>query len=185
VRFSRIRLSDWLHEEACEICRGVDRSSRRNMRRDLLASTQSFYRGFRGSTTGVTRPKANLQPLPQFRSAPEAGPLPSTGITRPQRYYGPLRLPHRPPPRERLKDATPPPARVSRVATHSFSTCHPHYPGESLGIWTVTSSENGSLPRKRGGSALATVLSRPAQGSHSLRPMDLLALPRRTFVRAA
>jgi hypothetical protein len=42
-----------------------------------------------------------------------------------------------PPPKGRLKEAIPSPSWASRVATHSFPTCRPHYPGEAPGSSTV------------------------------------------------
>src|SRR6266702_2889452 len=47
--------------------------------------------------------------LPSFTSTPEVRALPSAGITRPHRSYGPLRLPDSPP--------------------IAFLTCRAHYPG--------------------------------------------------------
>jgi hypothetical protein len=67
-----------------------------------------------------------------FRNPPEVRPLPSAGITRPRRYYGPVRLPTRP----GLSLAGvplasgPATAGVSRVAcVLPVQTCHRHYPG--------------------------------------------------------
>ncbi len=68
---------------------------------------------------------------------PEPGPLPSTGITRLRQYYGPLRVPHRPAPKEQLRASDSRTVWASRVATRSFSTCHPHYPGEPPGARSV------------------------------------------------
>ena len=55
--------------------------------------------------------------------------LPSTGITRLQRYYDPLRLPPGSTPKVPLRVATPHPGRVSHVTQDTFLTCCPHYPG--------------------------------------------------------
>jgi hypothetical protein len=66
----------------------------------------------------------------------ELKPLPSTGITRLQRYYEPLRHPGKPGlylavVRLDLR----PPARASRVASgFPLHTCHRHYPGETTGL---------------------------------------------------
>ena len=74
----------------------------------------------------------------------EPRPLPSTGVTRLRRYYGPLRYPRRPSlslagrPHEwgspRVEGERPFTARVSRVALDlHVPTCRRHYPGGPLG----------------------------------------------------
>src|SRR5208337_3756814 len=66
----------------------------------------------------------------------EPRPLPSTGVTRFQRYYGPLRNPKpaQPVPHGRLVEGERPfTGRVSRVALHlHVPTCRRHYPGGPL-----------------------------------------------------
>ena len=76
-----------------------------------------------------SRPKGQSPLLVSFKSTPEVRALPSTGVTRLQRYYGPLRLPSRPVPKVPLRVATPHPGRVSHVTQDTFLTCCPHYPG--------------------------------------------------------
>ena len=67
--------------------------------------------------------------LIRFENIPEVRGLPSTGITRSQRYYYPVRIPRRPVPHSTVEAATlaqhgPPPLARSPV-----STCRAHYPG--------------------------------------------------------
>jgi hypothetical protein len=70
------------------------------------------------------------QPSPSSTDAPEVRDLPSTGITRLQRYYVPVRLPPGPPPSATLKPR-PPTGRVSPVTRFTFPACRAHYPGGS------------------------------------------------------
>ena len=64
-----------------------------------------------------------------FESTPEVRALPSTGITRLQRYYDPVRLPPAPLARRLCEVATLMPERVSPVTRITFPTCRAHYPG--------------------------------------------------------
>ncbi len=79
---------------------------------------------------------ATLPTLDHFQDAPEVRPLPSASITRPHRYYEPVRHPTRPSlslAGSRL-GGTPPTAGVSRVAwTFRMQTCRRHYPGGNAG----------------------------------------------------
>ena len=121
---------------------------------------------------------ANPLVLGSFKSVPEVRPLPSAGVTRLQRYYGPLRFPVEPTPKAPFR-VRPPPFRASHVTQSTFPACHSHYPGERRWVRKmVTSPSPGGLPRKSGGSALTTALSRPAQDSHALRPARLQARPK-------
>ena len=113
--------------------------------------------------------------LISFKSAPEVRGLSSTGVTRFQWYYSPLRLPPRPAPEALLWVATPHPGRVSHGTQATLPTCHPHYPGRlEWVLMTVSSPFRFGLPRILGGSASTTLLSGPAQGSLALRPARLL-----------
>src|SRR5208283_6004314 len=49
---------------------------------------------------------ANHHALAVLRSAPEVRVLPSTGVTRPQQYYDPVRHPQTPPPVSDVEAAT-------------------------------------------------------------------------------
>jgi len=66
-------------------------------------------------------------------------------------------------------DGSPPITRIT------FSTCHAHYPGEPNGCSRRFLPRPRGLPRYAGGSAFAPSLSRPAQASLTLRPVELLS----------
>src|SRR5262249_49965300 len=69
----------------------------------------------------------------------------------------------------------PPP--MCRVA---LSTCRAHTPADPNGCtYPVSFPVRCSLPRYTGGSASASLLSRPAQASLTLRPVNSLSRPRR------
>ena len=77
MQFSRIRLSDHLHLEACERSLGLKIQS------PLEVS----------NLVGCFKPHGNHPLLSSLRDLMKAGRLPSAGITRPHRYYDPLRRP--------------------------------------------------------------------------------------------
>ena len=96
--------------------------------------------------------------LPPFRTAPNSGSLPSTGITPRLQYYGPIRHPAGPacPSRGsgcRVHGTD----RASRVAPPStFHACRRHYPGGNQPVVSSLSSRPvGGLPLVIGGSASA------------------------------
>jgi hypothetical protein len=134
------------------------------------------------SFNGVSRLIANHLDLAIFESAPEVRGLPSARITRFQRYYAPVRLPPDPPPSATMKPR-PPIGRVSPVARITLPACHAHYPGGSNGCMCRLLPHPCGLPRFAGGSASASLLSRPAQASLALRPVGLLNRPRRPSSR--
>src|SRR5262245_24937858 len=122
--------------------------------------------------------------LSSFTSTPEVRALSSTGITRLHRSYSPLRRPDWPwPLPTTFGDATsasPGPPPLTQI---TFPACRAHYPGGSVqvlvGCLTALSRARvlpcpSSLPRFSGGSASTSLLSRPAQASHALRPVRLL-----------
>ena len=113
------------------------------------------------------------------RIALDPGPLPSTGITRLPRYYGPLRHPAGPDWPSRVSGgrvhAT---DRASRVAAFFiFHACWRHYPGRYRSVHRSLASQSANgLPLINGGSASALTVSRPAQ--RSLRvPARMVAEP--------
>jgi hypothetical protein len=117
-------------------------------------------------------------------SVPEVGALPSTGITRLQQYYDPVRLPHQAArPNLALRAATPRPEWASPVTRSTFPTCRAHYPGGSDRCICRSLPCPRGLPRNSGGSASASSLSRPAQTSLALRPAGLLNRPWRPLSR--
>ena len=74
-------------------------------------------------------PGSRQSPAPPLvRAHPEPGPLPSTGITRLPRYYGPLRRLPRPSPDADRAGSPRPPRQVSRVASHRCVRAAPTTP---------------------------------------------------------
>ena len=72
--------------------------------------------------------------------SPEPGPLPSTGIARLHRYYGPLRHPKAPRPslagvRLILSDHT---SGLPVLRALPLCTCHRHYPGAATGCFVCS-----------------------------------------------
>jgi hypothetical protein len=145
-------------------------------RRDTARSESS------GSRTVLHRLAPSHRPSPSSTSAPEVRGLPSAGVTRVQRYCAPVRLPPDPPPQATVKPR-PPIERVSPVTRITFPACRAHYPGGSEGCVCRFLPHPCSLPRFAGGSASASLLSRPAQTSLALRPVGLLNRPRRPSSR--
>jgi hypothetical protein len=115
------------------------------------------------------------------QSAPEVRTLPSTGITRLQRYYDPVRLPDRP--ALAAVDGSAATGGISHVARNTFPTCRPHYPGGSSRCRRRSLPCPCCLPGLSRRSASATPLSRLAQGLLTLRPAELLDRPRRPLSR--
>ena len=136
-----------------------------------------------GSSQVFARLIANHLHLASFESTPEVRALPSTGVTRLQRYYGPVRLPPEPPPYGDVeaatlaRDGSPPITRIT------LPTCRAHYPGGSNGCMRRLLPRSLGLPRYSGGSASTSSLSRPAQASLALRPAGSLNRPRRPLSR--
>src|SRR5262249_19701347 len=111
----------------------------------------------------------------------ELGPLPSAGITRRRRYYGPLRHPGRPGlsltgVRLSPRDSPPGASRVAPVPPSRHAVVIT--PVDSLGRFArgpaysslaLIVSDVG-LPRVSAGSASTLIVSRPARRSLALRP---------------
>src|SRR3979490_1026033 len=141
--------------------------------------------------------QAHRQPplLSFFKSASEVRALPSAGITRHQRYRGPLRLPSlaviltmtleaQPPPFPALPQLpSPPPPFPDLPQFPRPPSLHAvlNTPVDRTGPCRFLPCSRG-LPRLTGGSASTTSLSRPAQPSLPLRPAESLARLKRGFV---
>ena len=95
---------------------------------------------------------------------------------------GSLRLPAGPPPKVAVKPL-PSPLPVSHVTRDTFPACRPSYPDGPVRCIRRFLLCPFCLPRYSGGSACITSLSRPAQGSLTLRPAGLLNRPRRPWSR--
>ena len=80
--------------------------------------------------------------LVRFENTPEVRVLPSTGITRLQRYYDPVRLPHRPTPCSTVEAATLVTHGSPPLARSPVSTCRAHYPGGPVQVHLSAASPN-------------------------------------------
>jgi hypothetical protein len=107
-----------------------------------------------------------------FRNTPEVRPLPSTGVTRLRRYYGPVRLPRRP----GLSLAGVPLAkrschRLGSPVLRAFSLCRHASAttpaGPSQGSGCSPESDDGGLPQMTAGSAPASKPFRGLLGVHA------------------
>src|SRR5271165_4317483 len=79
--------------------------------------------------TVLDRLSPSHQPSSASTNTPEVGVLPSTGVTRLQRYYDPVRLPLRPMPDSTVEAATLVRNGSSPLARSPVATCRAHYPG--------------------------------------------------------
>jgi len=141
-----------------------------------FASPYSSLGSFRSTTVfsgcaPITGPR--LRP-----KHPEVRALPSTGITRLQRYYDPLRVPAGP---------LSLPRALELASTRSGVPPLPRPPSLHAVLTTPVDPNRCAcqflpgrcgLPRYSGGSASTTSLSRPAQASLALRPAGLLSHPK-------
>ena len=80
-------------------------------------------------------------------------------------------------PRPPTKTGLPP------ITRFTLPACCAHYPGGPNGCACRLLRHSCGLPRSVGGSASASLLSRPAQASHTLRPAGSLDRPRRPSSR--
>jgi hypothetical protein len=88
--------------------------------------------------------------LPRFQTAPKVRPLPSTGVTRLPRYYGPVRHPVRPGlsltgVRLKVMNLHHTGFPVLR-AISTLQTCRRHYPGGIVLDDVVQLHHDGGLP---------------------------------------
>ena len=116
----------------------------------------------------------------------ELRPLPSTGVTRLRRYYGPLRYPRRPSLSLAgvwLRGSAPRRSGFPCCVDLRVPTCRRHYPGGPLGSdrsWDGLFQpfpfipSGGGLPLPCAGSASTLDVSRPARRSLALRPVGSL-----------
>src|SRR6202049_2021988 len=130
---------------------------------------------------GVCRLIANHLHLAFFESIPEVRVLPSTGITRLQRSYYPVRLPPMPPPEATLRPLPSHRTGLPRLPEPPFRRAEPTTPADRAGAHVDCFPASRGLPLLAGGSASALPLSRPAQASLTLRPRGSLRRPYATF----
>ena len=117
--------------------------------------------------------------------APHLRLLPSAGITRLQRYYGPLRHPVGPTSPSRAVGWRVPRHQTGLPVLRSFSCsmrAAANTPAKPVGACVARFPTGGSLPRFRGGSASALSVSGPARRSLTLRPAWSLSHPWRPVV---
>src|SRR3984893_13988968 len=131
---------------------------------------------------GVCRLFANHLHLAFFESIPEVRVLPSTGITRLQRSYYPVRLPPMPPPEATLRPLPSHQTGLPRLPEPPFRRAEPTTPADRAGAHIDCFPASRGLPQMAGGSASALSLSRPAQALLALRPAGSLSRPPATFV---
>jgi hypothetical protein len=152
--------------------------SRPSWRRDTACSEGSRFHSV------VCRLTPIHTPSPSSTSTPEVRVLSSTGVTRHQRSYDPVRPPPAPSPCGDVEAATLVPNGYPPITRSAFPTCRAQYPdGPKRVHVSVASPLHTGLPRFSGGSASITSLSGPAQASHALRPVGLLSRPRRPLSR--
>ena len=160
VRFSRIRLSDWLH-------RG--HATERSTQRRLASSAPSWQHGTACSESSwhyavLHRLAPSHPPSPSSTSTPEVRVLPSSGVTRPRRYYDPVRLPHRPMPCSTVEAATLATCGSPPITWLTVSTCDVHYPGGPAQVHLSAASPDHAAR------SVSTTLIHPGSASSPLRP---------------
>ena len=112
--------------------------------------------------------------------APHLRPLPSAGVTRHPRSYGPLRHPAGPTCPSRAVGWRVPRHQPGLPVLRPFPSsmrAAANTPAEPVGACVVRFPTGDSLPRYQGGSASASNLSRPARRSLALRPAWSLSRP--------
>jgi hypothetical protein len=115
----------------------------------------------------------NLRSLATCCVRPEPRPLPSTGVTRLPRYYGPIRHLTAPGPSVTgIQLAVPGhAARLPVLRALSLCTCCRHYPGTATGgSALLIRPAISAFPERVVGSACASSFSRLARRSLALRP---------------
>ena len=115
----------------------------------------------------------NLRSLATCYVRPEPRPLPSTGVTRLPRYYGPIRHLTAPGPSVTgIRLAVPGhAARLPVLRALSLCTCCRHYPGTATGgPALLIRPAISAFPERVVGSACASSFSRLARRSLALRP---------------
>jgi len=111
----------------------------------IFAQQQSFLQRLLNSMVLIgTRP---VTALGVFKSTPEVRALCSTGITRHQRSYDPVRLPPGPPPKVDVEAATLIPNGSPPITRTTMRTCRAHYPGGSKRVHvSIASPSHAAFP---------------------------------------
>src|ERR1700680_3924323 len=111
---------------------------------------------------GVCRLIANHLHLAFFESIPEVRVLPSTGITRLQRSYYPVRLPPMPPPEATLRPLPSHQTGLPRLPEPPFQRAVPTTPADRAGAYVDCFPASRSIPQIAGGAVCALLLSTAA-----------------------
>src|SRR3984957_6458927 len=108
---------------------------------------------------GVCRLIANHLHLAFFESIPEVRVLPSTGITRLQRSYYPVRLPPVPPPEATLRPLPPHQTGLPRLPEPPFQRAVPTTPADRASAYVDCFPASRSLPRVAASTSLRAAAS--------------------------
>src|SRR4051812_18490590 len=129
MRISRTTLSDWLHRNAHDEAHDRSRlSGGHRLRIDCRRAPSDVSWHFR-----CLQALANHHALAILRSAPEVRVLPSTGVTRPQQSYDPVRIPLTPPPRATLRPLPSCQTGLPRLPEPPFRRAVPTTPADRWG----------------------------------------------------
>ncbi len=112
----------------------------------------------------------------------KSGSFPPPALPGLGRYYAPVRLPPVPPPVSAVETATLAHDGSPPLPASPFRRAVPTTPADRDGCACRLLPRSRGLPRYTGGSASASLLSRPAQASLTLRPVGLLRPPKAAFV---
>ena len=113
---------------------------------------------------------------------PEVRPLPSAGVTRPRRSYGPVRLPIEPPPSRGVRSGEPRPIGPPPITRVALPACCAHYPGGSEWVHLpVPSPFRAAFPVTQSGRHPHRYF-RGLLRLYTLRPTGSLSRPQATFV---
>ena len=138
---------------------------------------------------GCLKPHGNHLLLPSLRDSMKVGCLPSSGITRPPRYFTPLPLLAR---LTRIsvtlipshRGHHPRRTRSPALPITTSPTCRPDDPGEPICFRPGYSTDGTGLPLLTTGSALSISKLRGSMGSLVVRPASLRSSPFGKFSRS-
>ena len=128
MRISRTTLSDWLHRgHTADANMSVFHAVISPWLHDTVCSDGSW------SQTVLDRLSPIHRPSPSSANAPEVRVLPSTGVTRPQQYYDPVRIPLTPPPKATLRPLPSCQTGLPRLPEPPFQRAVPTTPADRMG----------------------------------------------------
>ena len=144
VPISGIRLSDWLSSRDT---RGVNQPRAESARWLTLLRPSIQQSRTAPVFDGVLRLIANHHDLSIFESAPEVRVLSSTGITRLQQSYDPVRLPSVPPPVATLRPLPSPVTGLPRLPEPPFQRAVPTTPADRAGACVDCFPAHAAFPK--------------------------------------